>query len=66
MRYRTDCFDSATVRRLAALADVDPRTMARRLRGETVRGLPGLRIARVLLREDVPVPAHPAEKGSVQ
>lgn len=54
------------VRRLAALADVDPRTMARRLRGEIVRGLPGLRIARVLLREGVLVPAYPGEKGSVQ
>lgn len=40
--------DTATLRRLAVEAEADPRTVARYLRGEPVRGLAKHRIRRVL------------------
>jgi hypothetical protein len=45
--------DTATIRRLAVEADVDPRSVERRLRGERVRGLAGHRIDRVLAAHDL-------------
>ena len=43
--------DAATLRRLAVLAEVDPRTVARFWAGHAVRGLPGHRIERVLRQQ---------------
>ena len=40
--------DTATVRRWSVEADVDPRSIIKRLRGEPVRGMSGHRIDRVL------------------
>jgi hypothetical protein len=42
-------FDVPTLLRLAASADADPRTVARVLRGERVRGRAGERIRQVLV-----------------
>ncbi len=41
--------DASTLRRLAVLADVDPRSLRRLLRGEPVRGAAGHRARRVLI-----------------
>jgi hypothetical protein len=41
--------DASTLRRLAVLADVDPRSLRRLLRGEHVRGAAGHRARRVLV-----------------
>lgn len=43
--------DESTARRLAVKADCDPRTIRKALRGETVRGLAGHRVKRVLEEE---------------
>lgn len=43
-------FDTATIRRLAVEADVDPRTVRRRLRGESVRGMAAHRVDAVLVK----------------
>lgn len=43
--------DASTLRRLAVLADVDPRSLGRLLRGEHVRGAAGHRARRVLIQE---------------
>jgi hypothetical protein len=40
--------DTATARRLAVAADVDPRTVIRVANGEAVRGMAAERAARVL------------------
>lgn len=40
--------DAITIRRLAAEATVDVRSLQRRLRGETVRGMAGARCDQVL------------------
>lgn len=47
---QTPRFDHATLRRLAVEASADPRTVARRLRGELVRGLAAHRIDAVLAK----------------
>lgn len=41
--------DASTLRRLSVLADVDPRSLRRLLRGEPVRGAAGHRARRVLV-----------------
>lgn len=43
--------DASSLRRLAVLADVDPRSLRRLLRGEQVRGAAGHRARRVLVEE---------------
>jgi len=40
--------DTATIRRWAVEADVDPRSIEKRLRGGNVRGMAGHRIDKVL------------------
>lgn len=65
MSVRTRDFDAATVRKLAGLAEVDPRSMARRLRGEFVRGMTGHRIERIIKLHGVPVaPVSEPKKAS--
>lgn len=41
--------DASTLRRLAVLADVDPRSLRRLLHGKSVRGAAGHRARRVLI-----------------
>lgn len=57
--------DAATVRQIAVLASVDPRTVLRALRGEPVRGMPGHRIRAVLQAEGL-LPAEQREKPEQQ
>lgn len=45
------------LRSLAVAASADPRTVARALRGEPVRGLAGERVARVLRERGLDAPA---------
>jgi hypothetical protein len=51
--------DRRTVLELAALAECDPRTAARALRGERVIGLAGERIRRVIARWSEPTELGP-------
>ena len=53
--------DRPTLLRLAAAADSDPRSVARRLRGEHVRGRAGERIDRVLRARGL-LPAVPVRR----
>jgi hypothetical protein len=46
--------DQLTIREVALEAQCDPRSVARELRGERVRGLAGDRIRRALRRRDLP------------
>lgn len=48
MAARGSALDTATLRRLAVEASVDPRTVRRRLNGEEVRGLAAHRVDAVL------------------
>ena len=59
MDTRSPHVGAAAVRRLAAEADVDPRTIRRRLRGEPVRGMAAERADRVLRARGI-------EPGSLQ
>lgn len=56
--------DTATVRRLAAEAETDPRTIRKLLEGKPVRGLAAHRARRVLvaaglLRAEIPLETTP-------
>lgn len=59
--------DAATVRRYAVMADVDPRTILKELRGARTRGMAGRRARAVLVREGL-LPAvalgTPGPKGN--
>lgn len=46
--------DQLTIREIALEAQCDPRSIARELRGERVRGLTGDRIRRALRKRDLP------------
>lgn len=48
MPIRKHVIDEATVRRLSVLADADPRSIRKVLRGGKVRGMAGERVRRVL------------------
>lgn len=60
MPTRKYTLDAATLRRLAVLADVDPRTIRKVLDGAAVRGMTGQRVRAVLLAQgylhDQPIP----------
>jgi hypothetical protein len=53
-------YDRPIVYQLAAAADCDPRTAAKRLRGERVRGRPGERLERALPQLGLRPPAASA------
>jgi hypothetical protein len=55
--------DAATVRRLSVQASVDTRSLIRRLRGETVRGLAQYRIDAILGQHGIPVPCVPKKSS---
>ena len=54
--------DTPTVLRLAAEADADPRTVARVLRGEHVRGRAGERIRQALATGGAVIGDHPESR----
>jgi hypothetical protein len=53
MAQHTDV-DGVTIREVAWEAQADPRSVARELRGERVRGVVGDRIRRALRKRDLP------------
>lgn len=55
--------DCAELRRLACRAEVDPRTLAKVIRGEPVRGMAGRRALRVLRAEGIE-PLSAADDGA--
>jgi hypothetical protein len=56
-------FDSLTVLEIALRAQVDPRSVRKRLRGERVRGLAGARIDRALAERGAGRGADDAESA---
>lgn len=60
----TSKFDAALLRQLAVSASVDPRTVAKALRGERVRGMAGRRVNRALAAAGL-LPASPSPDSTL-
>jgi hypothetical protein len=61
MCTETPPLETIEIRRLAVECESDPRSVAKELRGERVRGIAGERIRRVLRQHDLPTSETQAE-----